>query len=538
MDTFYLNNREQFTPKVHLLNAICKQTDVVQKYEGIFIIVNSAKFIFRMTQMIKQGKSYFILNEQQVQFILFDFIIDNMNKTLFASDMTWFLIFDYMIYVFGLLFDQRYVENAILYVQIVTRYVMYSHAGHFDLGMIPLDSVSLIGYALENLRFQMKAKHTPDTVLPVSINVAAIIQDSIDLISQATKLNASNKMIGFTDDNGNIITRYYSQNCIAILIETNYFWYNYNYNSLYEIMNPFVFHYTWWQMSLALVGLNVWPNVLSFVAKQLYNSLMAFYDCTDRDKKFTDPLFAQFLCDVCMTGRMDKSDCKWGKSYFVKRFHLLHPKFTKLLKLNIKQLEKNSNEFEEYLKAIKHLMQLEFIDGNFKSCMKYANLQQSIMSMLDSIVKGNFSYKMQQIRSGITYPDTLDVWCTNPKKIVRKDILGSQHKRWQLIRGDRVLGLNYMLRQDAHGYNIKLDDIICIEKKTDVVILKNIASLKECNWINCSRKDICLKKCKKCRSVYYCSGVCQKKDWKYHKLLCKRSKKRDYLMTLKQWTTS
>ena len=29
------------------------------------------------------------------------------------------------------------------------------------------------------------------------------------------------------------------------------------------------------------------------------------------------------------------------------------------------------------------------------------------------------------------------------------------------------------------------------------------------------------KKCKKCFTIYYCSKVCQKKDWKQHKKICK-----------------
>ena len=48
---------------------------------------------------------------------------------------------------------------------------------------------------------------------------------------------------------------------------------------------------------------------------------------------------------------------------------------------------------------------------------------------------------------------------------------------------------------------------------------KNITMQKQCE--NCFRKDIILKKCKKCRKSYYCSVKCQKKHWKKkHKIDC------------------
>ena len=54
-------------------------------------------------------------------------------------------------------------------------------------------------------------------------------------------------------------------------------------------------------------------------------------------------------------------------------------------------------------------------------------------------------------------------------------------------------------------------------------ILSNIVSIKQCNWKFCR---------KKCKSVYYCSKLCQKKDWHEHKDYCKLAKQRIYKMTL------
>jgi hypothetical protein len=35
-------------------------------------------------------------------------------------------------------------------------------------------------------------------------------------------------------------------------------------------------------------------------------------------------------------------------------------------------------------------------------------------------------------------------------------------------------------------------------------------------------KDDCKNKCGSCKSVYYCSTECQKKNWEKHKLICKK----------------
>jgi hypothetical protein len=37
----------------------------------------------------------------------------------------------------------------------------------------------------------------------------------------------------------------------------------------------------------------------------------------------------------------------------------------------------------------------------------------------------------------------------------------------------------------------------------------------------CLKKGI-LKRCSKCKKVFYCSKECQKKDWNFHKTICKK----------------
>ena len=50
---------------------------------------------------------------------------------------------------------------------------------------------------------------------------------------------------------------------------------------------------------------------------------------------------------------------------------------------------------------------------------------------------------------------------------------------------------------------------------------RNLSLLRECNY--CDKKKKQLFTCKRCRMVYYCSKICQKKDWnlKGHKDQCK-----------------
>ena len=47
----------------------------------------------------------------------------------------------------------------------------------------------------------------------------------------------------------------------------------------------------------------------------------------------------------------------------------------------------------------------------------------------------------------------------------------------------------------------------------NLTVIRNVLGLKQCNWINCKNKKAKLRLCA-CKQIYYCSRICQKKDWK------------------------
>ena len=68
---------------------------------------------------------------------------------------------------------------------------------------------------------------------------------------------------------------------------------------------------------------------------------------------------------------------------------------------------------------------------------------------------------------------------------------------------------------------MKTENVVIVPK--NIMIMHNILVRKECNNKQCLNKNKKLRKCKKCLSVFYCSRLCQKRDWiKTHKYECKK----------------
>ena len=72
-----------------------------------------------------------------------------------------------------------------------------------------------------------------------------------------------------------------------------------------------------------------------------------------------------------------------------------------------------------------------------------------------------------------------------------------------------------------------------LKNENNLQIIENIIMLKECNWYKCQNKHKTLKRCKQCKSVYYCCKLCQKKDWiSNHRNTCTNLNRRQLSMTL------
>ena len=52
------------------------------------------------------------------------------------------------------------------------------------------------------------------------------------------------------------------------------------------------------------------------------------------------------------------------------------------------------------------------------------------------------------------------------------------------------------------------------QSEKNINIMYNFIMNKECHWAGCNKKTKKLFRCKRCKIVFYCSKLCQKKDWK------------------------
>ena len=106
------------------------------------------------------------------------------------------------------------------------------------------------------------------------------------------------------------------------------------------------------------------------------------------------------------------------------------------------------------------------------------------------------------------------------------------------IANEKIFGIKSKQQRSGIFDNLLFDKPES-ECSKAVTLLENLASMKQCNWKLCQRKDIKLKLCKQCKSVYYCSRKCQKKDSIMsahssipHKQRCRKLQCRDFSITL------
>lgn len=81
---------------------------------------------------------------------------------------------------------------------------------------------------------------------------------------------------------------------------------------------------------------------------------------------------------------------------------------------------------------------------------------------------------------------------------------------------------------------IMKDGIDCTPQQAKGIMAFFIRSGTKCK--NCKESetfrqtfqpDFRMKRCARCRKVFYCDEICQRKDWKIHKLICKQTGQED-----------
>ena len=148
-----------------------------------------------------------------------------------------------------------------------------------------------------------------------------------------------------------------------------------------------------------------------------------------------------------------------------------------------------------------------FFLNDCHSFKKYLNLRRKARKINDGW------YSKRDIFDSIGDDPLLTQYCFSHQLSAKQRLL--------IVRGCRSIPMSKI-------YASNKTNVQALHDEKYATILGNIAMFKECNYNGCNKKDVILKRCKKCVSVYYCSRSCQKKDWLNHRNVCKSLKSRDY----------
>ena len=112
----------------------------------------------------------------------------------------------------------------------------------------------------------------------------------------------------------------------------------------------------------------------------------------------------------------------------------------------------------------------------------------------------------------------------------------NEAKNNDILNAKNLLKQVFRTGKDGKAERVKFSNgpIRMNQTKAEIVVIPEEPDLpditKVCQTCGIGKKDLGerinkLKRCSRCKSVYYCGKYCQKKDWKFHKLNCKKIEK-------------